>query len=156
MKNKILNYIVFGIITLNFLISCLNNDTTKLKEGKETESKTEVNKTTENQSEFVYSSTDKVEIIIENDAEFLIVGKPTKIYLKKENIYKRLIKTSVKGENTVDLNNLIIDTSGLTLLITATKDNLLDGNVEIQLTERVENGEDYIHKLLVPVKKPTE
>jgi len=155
MKYKIQNYIICGIIILN-LVSC--GKKTQTKSVNKIESKTELKneKTKEKESEFTYSSADIVKIILENDAEFLVVGEPTEIYLKKKNLYKRLSKFNVERNKSIDLNGPNIDTSGLLFKLTATEENLLEGNIEILLTERTESGEDFIHKILIPVKKQTE
>ena len=58
MKKTILNYLLYGIITLD-LASC--------------------RKKTESQNEFICSNGEKkVEMVLENNAEFLIIGKPTR------------------------------------------------------------------------------
>ena len=155
MKYIFRNYILCGIITLN-LSNCGKNTDTKSETGTVLESKIEINKPIENSTEFVYSSADKIEIIINNDAGFLVVGEPTEIYLKKENLYKRLSKVKVKKNKNLDLNGPEINVKGLKFKLTATEENLLDGNIEILLTERTDDGENFTHVLLIPVKKKLE
>ena len=107
---------------------------------------------TENQSEFVYSNADKkVEMVLENDAEFLIVGKPTKANFETENIDNQ--KFMIFGPG-IMVNKA--DKDGFRFTITPIENTLVNGNLEIQVTERIENGENFTHKFLVPVKSQTE
>ncbi|MDZ4147309.1 MAG: hypothetical protein U1C58_03405 [Flavobacteriaceae bacterium] len=129
MKFKVLNYIVFGIITLT-LASCGNKT----------------------QSNFVYSKADKkVEMVLENNAEYLVVGKPTKANFVTENIDNQ--KFMVYGPG-IMVNQA--DKSGFRFTITPIEKTLVNGNLEIQVTERIENGENFTHKFLVPVKTKAE
>jgi len=129
MRIKVLNYIVFGIITLT-LASCGNKT----------------------QSDFVYSKADKkVEMILENNAEYLVVGKPTKANFVTENIDNQ--KFMVFGAG-IMVNQA--DKSGFRFTITPIEKTLVDGKLEIQVTERIENGENFTHKFLVPVKTKAE
>ena len=155
MKYIFRNYILCGIIILN-LSNCGKNTDTKSETGTVPESKIEINKSIENSTEFVHSSADKIEIIINNDAGFLVVGEPTEIHLKKENLYKRLSNLKVEKNKSLDLNGPEINVKGLKFKLTATEENLLDGNIEILLTERTDDGENFTHVLLIPVKKKLE
>ena len=153
MKYNFRNYILCVLITLN-LSNCRKNTNTKSETV--SKSKIEINKSIENSTEFVYSSADKIEIIIKNDFGFLVVGEPTEIYLKKENLYKRLSNLKVEKNKSVDLNGPEINSKGLKFELTATEENLLDGNIEILLTERTDDGGNFTHELLIPVKKQLE
>jgi len=155
MKYNIRNYILCVLITLN-LSNCGKNTDTKSETGTVSKSKIEINKSIENSTDFVYSSADKIEIIIKNDFGFLVVGEPTEIYLKKENLYKRLSNLKVQKNKSVDLNGPEINSKGLKFELTATEENLLDGNIEILLSERTDDGGNFTHKLLIPVKKKLE
>ncbi len=129
MKNKVFNYIVCGIIILN-LISCGN--------------KTE--------SEFVYSSEDKkIEMILENNAEFLVVGKPTKVNFETENINNQRLMIVGPG---IMVNRA--DKDGFRFTITPIEKTLINGKLKIRVTESIENGENFTHTFLVPVKTKTE
>jgi len=127
MKVKVLNYIFFAIITLN-LASCGNK--------------------TENRTEFVYSNVDKrVELILENDAEFLVVGQPTKANFETENINNQMFMIVGPG---IIVNQA--DKDGFRFTITPIEKTLVDGKLEIRVTEGVENGENFTHTFIVPVK----
>ncbi len=129
MKIRILNYIVCGIITLT-LASCGNKT----------------------QSDFVYSKADKkVEMVLENNEEYLVVGKPTKANFVTENIDNQ--KFIVFGPG-IMVNQA--DKSGFRFTITPIEKTLVNGKLEIQVTERIENGENFNHKFLVPVKTKAE
>ena len=129
MKIKVLNYIFFGIITLT-LASCGNKT----------------------QSDFVYSKADKkIEMVLENDAEFLVVGKPTKANFETENINNQKLMIFGPG---IMVNQT--DKDGFRFTITPIEKTLVNGKLEIQVTERIENGENFTHKFLVPVKTKAE
>src|SRR5690606_15870379 len=129
MKIKVLNYIVCGIITLT-LASCGNKT----------------------QSDFVYSKADKkVEMILENNAEFLVVGKPTKANFVTENIDNQ--KFLIFGPG-IMVNQA--DKDGFRFTITPIEKTLVDGKLKIQVTENIENGENFTHTFLVPVKLKAE
>lgn len=129
MKNKILNYIVYGIIALT-LASCENKT----------------------QSDFVYSKADKkVELVLENDAKFLVVGLPTKAKFETENINNQRFIIIGSG---IRVNR--DDKDGYRFTITPIAKTLVDGKLKIQVTENVENGENFAHTFLVPVKTKVE
>ena len=129
MKIKVLNYIICGIITLT-LASCGNKT----------------------QSDFVYSKADKkVEMVLENGSEFLVIGKPTKANFVTENIDNQ--KFMIFGPG-IMVNQA--DKDGFRFTITPIEKTLVNGKLEIQVTERIENGENFTHKFLVPVKTKTE
>ncbi len=129
MKIKVLNYIFFGIITLT-LASCGNKT----------------------QSDFVYSKADKkIEMVLENDAEFLVVGKPTKANFETENINNQKLMIFGPGIMVNQTNK-----DGFRFTITPIEKTLVNGKLEIQVTERIENGENFTHKFLVPVKTKAE
>jgi len=151
MKNQILNYIFYGIFIL-ILSSCVERTEKKNNDGiqNSTELNTEVNE--EKQSEFVYSKADKkVELILENDAEFLVVGKPTRANFPTENINNQRFMISGPG---IMVNRA--DKDGFRFTITPIKETLIDGNLEINVAENIENGENFTHKFLVPVKETAE
>ncbi len=125
MKKNFWNYAICVIITL-IVSSCGNK----------------------NQLQFVYSKADKkVELVFENNAEFLIVGQPTKANFKTENIDNQ--KFMIFGPG-IELNQG--DNDGFRFTITPIEKTLVDGKLEIKVTERIENEEDFTHKFLVPVK----
>ncbi|PKQ46756.1 hypothetical protein [Confluentibacter flavum] len=129
MKIKVLNYIIYGIIMLT-LASCGNKT----------------------QSDFIYSKADKkVEMVLENNAEFLVVGQPTKAKFVTENIDNQ--KFLIFGPG-IMVNQA--DKDGFRFTITPIEKTLVDGKLEIQVTERIENGENFTHKFLVPVKTKAE
>jgi 2-methylaconitate cis-trans-isomerase PrpF len=148
MRIKILNYIIYGIITLN-LVSCES----KQKNG--TESKTELNNNQSNKKQtdnIKASSDEKLELELENKREFLIVGKPTKFILKRKNYSKKISKISTKGGH-MDLEYMKITADSGEFLITAGEEDLLVGEIEIRVTEKLENKNDSIHKFTVLVKE---
>lgn len=129
MKRKILNCILYGIISLT-LISC----------GKETK------------SEFVYSKADKkVEMVLENGVEFLVIGKPTKANFETENIDNQNFIVVGPG---IMVNRA--DKDGFRFTITPIGETLVNGKLEIRVFESTEDGENFSHKFFVPVKKQLE
>lgn len=139
MKIKFLNYIFFGIITLN-LASCVNEN--------ESNSNSRISSETEYQSKFVYSDADKkVEMVLENGAEFLVVGKPTRANFETENINNQRFMIVGPGIMVNQANK-----DGFRFTITPIENTLVDGKLEVRVTELVENGENFTHKFLVPVK----
>jgi type IV pilus biogenesis protein CpaD/CtpE len=139
MKNKVLNYIVCGIITLT-LAGCGNKSESKT--DSEIKTKTELN------NEFVYVESDKkIELIFENNAKHLVIGKPTKTKFVTENINNQKLMIYGSGIMVNSANN-----DGFRFIITPIEKTLVNGNLEIQITERVENGDNFTHKFLVPVK----
>ncbi|WP_128762988.1 hypothetical protein [Leeuwenhoekiella aestuarii] len=124
-----MNYIVCGILTLT-LASCGNKT----------------------QSDFVYSKADKkVEMVLENNAEYLVVGKPTKANFVTENIDNQ--KFLIFGPG-IMVNQAEKD--GFRFTITPIENTLVDGKLKIQVTENVENGENFTTTFLVPVKTKKE
>jgi len=147
MKNKVLNYIICGIITLN-LASCGNKTESKTENGIDSETELKI----ETQSEFVYSNAGKkVEMVLEDGAEFLVVGKPTKANFETENINNQRFMIVGPG---IMVNQA--DKDGFRFTITPIEKTLVDGKLEIQVTERAENGEIFTHKFLVSVKTKAE
>lgn len=125
MKIKVLHYIVYGIITLTSA-SCGNKT----------------------QSDFVYSKADKkVEMVLENGVEFLVVGQPTKANFVTENIDNQ--KFMIYGPGIMRNR---ADNDGFRFIITPIEKTLVDGKLKIQVTEKVDNGENFTHTFLVPVK----
>jgi hypothetical protein len=151
MRIKVLNYIFCGIITLN-LASCGNKTETKSEIGIDPETELKADNKAETQSEFIYSNADKkVEMVLENDAEFLVAGKPTKVNFETENINNQ--KFMVVGPG-IMMNRA--DKDGFRFTITPIEKTLVDGKLEIRVTELVENGENFTHTFLVPVKIKAE
>jgi hypothetical protein len=104
----------------------------------------------ENQSEFVYSKEDKkVEMVLENGAVFLVVGKPTRANFPTENINNQRFIINGPGI----MVNQAKNSNGFRFAITPIGKNLVDGNLEINVMENVENDESFSHKFLVPVKQ---
>ena len=129
MKIKILNYIVCGIISLT-LASCGNKT----------------------HSDFVYSKADKkVEMVLENNVGFLVVGQPTRVNFETENVNNQ--RFMIVGPGIMQNR---ADKDGFRFTITPIENTLVNGKLEIRVTERVENGEDFTHKFLVPVKTKAE
>jgi hypothetical protein len=151
MKIKVLNYIVCGIITVN-LASCGNKTESKFENGAESKTELKVGKNTETLSNFIYSSGDKkVEIVLENDAEYLVVGKPTRVNFNTVNINRQRFMISGPG---IMVNRA--DNDGFRFTITPIEKTLVDGKLEIRVTEGVEDGENFTHTFLVPVKTKVE
>jgi|TARA_R110002110_G_scaffold414576_1_gene645005 hypothetical protein len=151
MKIKVLNYIFCGIITLN-LASCGNKNESKSENGINSETEYKSDNKTETQSDFVYSKADKkVEMVLENSAEFLVVGVPTRANFETENINNQRFMIVGPG---IMVNQA--DKDGFRFTITPIEKTLVDGKLEIRVTERVENGEDFTHKFLVPAKTKKE
>ncbi|WP_178989693.1 hypothetical protein [Winogradskyella schleiferi] len=147
MKIKVLNYIFCGIFTLN-LASCGNKNESNSDNGISSKTEYQSDKKTETQLGFVYSNTNKkVEIVLENDAEFLVVGEPTRANFETENINNQRFMIVGPG---IMVNQA--DKDGFRFTITPIENTLVDGKLEIRVTERVENGEDFTHKFLIPVK----
>lgn len=141
MKNKYLSYIVCGLITL-CVLGCDFSTKTKIK--------TEYAIKTESKVEFVYSNGDKkIEMILEleKDAEFLVLGKPIKAYFKTENIDTQKFTVSGPG---IMVKEGAKDEFRYTII--PTERFLVDGELEIKVTEHIENEADFTHKFLVPVK----
>jgi hypothetical protein len=129
MKIKVLNYIVYGVITLT-LAGCGNNT----------------------QSDFIYSKADKkVELVLENDAKFLVVGLPTKAKFETENINNQ--RFIIVGPGIMVNRD---EKDGFRFTITPIEETLVDGKIKIQVTENVENGENFTHTFLVLVKTKAE
>jgi len=104
----------------------------------------------ENQSEFVYSKEDKkVEMVLENGAVFLVVGKPTRANCPTENINNQRFIINGPGIMVNEAKN----SNGFRFAITPIGKNLVDGNLKINVMENVENDESFSHKFLVPVKQ---
>ncbi len=151
MKIKVLNYILCGIITLN-LSSCGNKNESNSDNRISSQVEYQSDKKTETQSEFVYSNADKkVEIVLENGAEFLVVGEPTRANFETENINNQRFMIVGPG---IMVNQA--DKDSFRFTITPIEKTLVDGKLEIRVTERVENGENFTHKFLVPVKIKNE
>ena len=103
---------------------------------------------TEQKTDFVYAESDKkIELIFENYERILEVGKPTKVRFKTENINNQRLAIFGAG---LAMNQ--VDSDGFRFVITPIKDYLKDGNLEIKIAERLENGETFTHTFLVPVK----
>lgn len=103
-------------------------------------------------NEFVYKKNNKkIELILENNVNFLVVDQPTKTKFKTKNIDNQ--KLMVYGPG-IMVNRESKDDFRFT--ITPIKETLVNGNLEIQITERIENGENFTHKFLVPVKTKIE
>lgn len=129
MKFKVLNYIVYGIITLT--LACCGNKT---------------------QSDFIYSKADKkVEMVLENGAKFLVVGQPTKANFVTENI--DIQKFMIFGPG-IMVNQA--DKDGFRFTFIPIEKTLIDRKLKIKVTENVEKGENFTHTFLVPVKSKTE
>ena len=129
MKINILNYIVFGIITLT-LASCGNKT----------------------QSDFIYSNGDKkVEVVLENNAEFLVVGEPTRANFETKNIDNHNFMIYGPG---IMVNQS--DQDGFRFTITPIEETLEKGKLEIRVIEKIETGENFSHTFLIPVKTNAE
>lgn len=148
MKSQTLNYIFCALFAL-ILSSCGNK--TEKKTDNEIKGQTElVEKTVkENQSEFVYlKAGKKVEMVLENGAKFLVVGKPTRANFPTENINNQRFIIIGPGI----MVNQAKNSDGFRFTITPIEKTLVDGNLEIDVMENIENSENFSHKFLVPVK----
>lgn len=130
-KKNILNYIVYGLLTIN-LLGCMDK--------------------TEQKTDFVYAeSNKKIELIFENYESYLIIDKPTKARFITENINSQRLGIFGAG-----LAMNMTDNDGFRFVITPNKNDLKDGKLEIKISERLENGKTFTHKFLVPVKATGE
>ena len=151
MKNQTLNYIIFGLFAL-ILSSCGNKTEKKADDGIDKQTELIVETAKENQSGFVYSKADKkVEMVLENGAEFLVVGQPTRANFPTENINNQRFIISGPG---IMVNQA--DKDGFRFTITPIDKTLVNGNLEIVVMENVENDENFTHKFIVPVKSIAE
>ena len=151
MKNRTLNLIFCGIFTL-ILSSCGNKTDKKVDTEIETQTESKMNADSKTDSDFVYSKGNKkVELILENGVKFLEVGKPTRADFPTENINDQRFMISGPG---IMVNRK--DRDEFRFTITPIEETLVNGNLEIDVTESVENGENFTHKFLVPVKSTNE
>ncbi|MEK6153124.1 hypothetical protein WIW50_07685 [Flavobacteriaceae bacterium 3-367] len=135
MRSKSLNGFLIVIIGLT-----LGNCRSK------SESKTETAPISNN--EFVYMESEKrIELILEDNVHFLVVDKPTKAKFQTKNIDNQRLVIYGSG---IMLNTANKD--GFRFIITPIEKTLVDGNLEIQVSERNENGEIFSHNFLIPVK----
>ena len=139
------SFFITIILSLN---SCLSQ--TELKsENKKVSNKefTAISKN-EMQMDFFYSKANKkVKLVLENNVDFLIAGKPTKAKFETENI--DIQKLIIVGPG-IMLNEANKD--GFRFTITPIEKNLINGKLEIRLTEFIENKDNFSHKFLIPVK----
>lgn len=150
MKNRILNVMLCGLF---IVISSSCDTNTDKKTDTEMESQTEVkmDANSQTESDFVYSKGNKkVELILENGVKFLEVGKPTRANFSTENINEQRFMVIGPG---IMVNRKNRDEFRFT--ITPIESTLVNGNLEINVTESVEDGENFTHKFLVPVKTQT-
>ena len=151
MKNRTLNLIIYGIFTL-ILSSCGNKTDKKVDTEIETQTELKTDTGSETDSDFVYSEGNKkVELILENGVKFLEVGKPTKADFPTENINDQRFMISGPG---IMVNRKDRDEFRFTII--PIEETLVNGNLEIDVTESLENGENFTHKFLVPVKSTNE
>jgi hypothetical protein len=151
MKNRTLKLIFCGIFTL-ILSSCGNKTDKKVDTEIETQTELKMDADSETVSDFVYSKGNKkVELILENGVKFLEVGKPTRADFPTENINDQRFMISGPG---IMVNRK--DRDKFRFTITPIEETLVNGNLEIDVTESVENGENFTHKFLVPVKSTNE
>ena len=147
MKNDIRIYIVYGIFTL-ILIGCGNKTESKTDNG----IKTQTELKTDSNHSFIHTESDKIiELVLENNVGFLVVGKPTRARFETENINNQRLMIYGSGIAMTGGND-----KEFRFTITPIEKTLVDGNLEIQTTERLENGENFTHKFLVPVKSMAE
>ena len=150
MKNRILNLILCGFFIV-ISSSCGNNTDKKADTEIETQTELKMDANSETESDFVYSKGNKkVELILENGVKFLEVGKPTRADFPTENINDQRFMISGPG---IMVNTKNRDEFRFT--ITPIESTLVNGNLEINVTESVEDGENFTHKFLVPVKTQT-
>lgn len=105
---------------------------------------------TKTQAEFVCSNGDKkIELILELERDSILeIGKPINANLKTENIDKQNLMIFGPG---IKVNK--VDNSEFRFTITPIDKTLVYEKLEIQVTERIENGENFSHKFLVPTKQ---
>jgi hypothetical protein len=150
MKNKVLYYMVFGIFTLT-LASCGNRTETQTKQEAESETTMKTN-LTETQSDFIYSSGDKkLEMILENNAKFLVVGEPTRATFETKNIDEQRLMIIGPGIMASRVEN-----DGFRFTIKPIEETLVDGKLKIHVSEYLENDETFTHTFSVPVKTKAE
>ena len=146
MEKRTLNLIFYAIFIL-ILSSCGNNSERKKvnRNDNQTEQKSDNQK--KPASDYVYSEGNKkVELILENGVKYLEVGKPTRADFPTENINDQRFMISGPGIMVNRTNR-----NEFRFTITPIKETLVNGNLEINVTESVDNGENFTHKFLVPV-----
>ena len=104
-----------------------------------------------NDSIFIYSSEGKrIEMILENDAEYFVIGKTTKMDFVTENVNKRRLTVSGPGIRNHGSQ------ADFRYTVTPFENTLVNGNLQIRVIEALENGERFSHIFLIPVKKQDE
>jgi len=99
-------------------------------------------------TDFVYEHLNKrVEIVLENDVKFLVVGKSTKANFKTENIDLKKINIAASG---IKLNKS--DSDGFQYIITPNEETLVNGQLKIHFTESIKNEENFSHTFFINVK----
>lgn len=157
MNKQIINLVLGGIILLNFT-NCKNEITPKENSASQNEInlKTEIKlKTISKKISYSVATFDhsegkkKVSMIIEyNYKEKLIVGRTYNVNFKTENINSQNFKVSGNGIIVKKVGN-----DELLYTITPLANKIDNGMIEIQVTEQIENAENFSHKFLVPIKE---
>lgn len=88
---------------------------------------------------------------IENNLEYLELGKSLEVILHSKNLEKRLLKITTKGNSS--FSNTYSTNRGFHLTINAKKENINDGVYEIFLTEISKNDERVERLIRIPVKE---
>jgi hypothetical protein len=99
-----------------------------------------------------FGNNQRFEIEIENQSEYLTVVEKMMVTINSVGIYTRL-KTMEVLDNDVNLNNLNVKSDKIEFEIVATEKNLLDGKIDVLLTEILQDEKDSIITLYIPVKK---
>ena len=133
------------------MFSCKNTSKSGSESGTDSQTELNTDKITKVQSGFIYSNgRKKVELILENGLEFLVVGEPTKASFKTENINNERFMIVGQG---LTLNQA--DKNGFHLTITPVDKSIVQGKLEIRVTELVENGKNFKDRFFIPVKTTT-
>mgnify|MGYP003633869563 CR=1 FL=1 len=96
----------------------------------------------------VYKSD--IKFSIENNKEYLELGKSVEVILHSKDLGKRLLKITTRGKTSY--SNAYSNEKGFFLTINATKENIKDGFYEMYLTEVLRNNDTIEKTVRIPVK----
>jgi hypothetical protein len=91
-----------------------------------------------------------IKFSIENNKEYLELGKSVEVILHSKKLGKRLLKITTRGKNSY--SNTYSNEKGFFLTINATKENIKDGFYEIYLTEVSRNNDTLEKTVRIPIK----
>ena len=96
-------------------------------------------------------NSNSIKYSIENNLEYLELGKSIEVILHSKNLEKRLLKITTKGNSS--FSNTYSTNRGFHLTINAKKENINDGVYEIFLTEVLKNDDRVERIIRIPVKE---